>query len=77
MPYTERIGPVLDANPGLDVLVIEGGGNDPSTDLVAFRTAVRRTFAIAKEKQPQARIYVLGPYSPNGAGYADKRAVIR
>ncbi len=74
--YADRIGGVLDANPGLDVLVIEGGGNDPSTDLVAFRTAVASTFATARAKQPTAKIYVLGPYSPNGSGYAEKRAVL-
>jgi len=76
VPYTQRIGSVLDANPDLDVLVIEGGGNDPSNDMVAFRTAVRSTFAIARRKAPEARIYVLGPYSPSGAGYDAKRAVI-
>lgn len=76
VPYTERIGPVLDANPGLEVLVIQGGGNDPDNDLVAFRNAVRTTFSIAKQKAPQTRIYVVGPYSPNGSGYATKRTVI-
>ncbi len=74
--YADRIGGVLEAYPGLDVLVIEGGGNDPSTDLPAFRAAVASTFATARAKQPTARIYVLGPYSPNGSGYADKRAVL-
>lgn len=77
VPYPQRIGGVLDAHPGLDVLVIEGGGNDPENDLAAFRRAVAQTFAIARAKQPTAKIYVLGPYSPNGYGYDGKRQVLR
>lgn len=77
VPYTKRIGPVLDANPNLDVLVIEGGVNDPTTDLAAFRTAVRTTFTIAKQKAPLTKIYVLGPYSPNGSGNSTKRPIIK
>jgi len=74
--YPDRIGSVLDANPNLDVLVIEGGGNDPDTDLAAFRAAVATTFAVARAKEPSTKIYVLGPYSPNGSGYSTKRAVL-
>lgn len=77
MPYPDRIGPVLDAHPGLDVVVIEGGCNDSNNDLTGFRAAVKKTFAIARQKQPLARIYVLGPYAPKGAGNTLKTPIIR
>jgi len=75
--YQNRIGATLDANPNLNVLIIEGGVNDPTTDLAAFRAAVRRTYTITKQKAPRTHVYVLGPYSPNGTGNGSKITIIR
>ena len=77
VPYTQRIGPTLDAmavKP--QVIIIEGGNNDPSTDLVKFRSAVAQTFTIARTKAPLAKIYIVGPYSANGWASA-KVGVVR
>jgi lysophospholipase L1-like esterase len=75
-PYSARIGPFLDAHPGLQALVIEGGGNDPASDQIALTNAVTATFDTIKTKAPTAHVYVLGPYSPNGSGYAVQRSII-
>lgn len=75
--YQNRIGAVLEANPGQQVLVIEGGSNDPISDPAAFRAAVRRTYSIAREKLPTARIYVLGPYSQYTYTNPTKLGIIR
>ena len=74
LPYPSRIGPFLDAHPGLQVLVMSGGNNDPAGS--ALTAAVNKTFDIIKAKAPTLTVYVLGPYSPTGYGYDSQRAII-
>lgn len=75
-PYPVRIGAFLDAHPGMQALVIEGGGNDSGSDIAALTNAVNTTFDVVKTKVPGTKIYVLGPYSPNGSGYTTQRSII-
>lgn len=73
-----RIGAVLDANPDLDVLVIEGGYNDYPMK-TTFREAVRRTYATAKDKTGPygTRVVVLGIYTPSGSGGSGINTVLK
>lgn len=75
--YLDRLPGVLDANPNLGVLVIEGSGNDDPFTATDLRAAVDKALAIAKAKEPNARIYVVGPYAPPAGGYAAQVQVVR
>ena len=75
--YQNRIAATLDANPGMEVLLVIGGNNDPGADLVAFRSAVHNTYRIIGEKRGAMRVYVIGQYSPTGRVNAGKEAVIQ
>ena len=77
VPYTDRIGPFLDANPNLQALIVEGGGNDPP-DASVLTPAVNSVFDTIKAKDPNLRVYVLGPYSFDSDGeYPTQRSVIQ
>ncbi len=76
-PYTDRIGPFLDANPDLKALIVEGGGND-APDASVLTPAVNSVFDTIKAKAPGLRVYVLGPYSSDSDGeYPTQRSVIQ
>jgi lysophospholipase L1-like esterase len=62
------------------VVVIAGGNNDarggPFSPVV-FRAAVRSTLQQVKTALPAAKLVVVGPYSPDGTGYAAQRTIER
>jgi lysophospholipase L1-like esterase len=51
-----------------DVVLLEGGTNDArvGSDPVAVRAAVRQVVAEVQQRQPQARIVLMGAYDPPG-----------
>lgn len=75
-PYTERIEDAVDGT-YYDVVVVAGGNNDAGSafDPVVFRAAVRNVLAQVRRSLPEAHIVVLGPYSPDGTGYAAQRVI--
>lgn len=62
-PYTVRIGSFLDANPTLDALVVEGGGNDGGVSETTEEAAAGQVFDTIQAHNPLLKVYVLGPYS--------------
>lgn len=75
-PYPERITEAVDGA-YYDVVVVAGGNNDDSADFdpVAFRAAVRTVLGQVRTSLPDAQLVVLGPYSPDGTGYAVQRQI--
>jgi lysophospholipase L1-like esterase len=74
--YPDNIGRYLSAR-SYRVVIVAGGNNDAHRGFspAAFRAAVRSTLAQVKRAQPDARLVVLGPYSPNGSGYTQQRRI--
>lgn len=74
--YVERIAAAVEGS-YYDVVVVAGGNNDdtPAFDPEAFRTAVRTVLDQIKTSLPEAHLVVMGPYSPDGAGYRAQRAI--
>ena len=74
--YVERIPAAVEGS-YYDVVVIAGGNNDDTAtfDPTQFRTAVRTVLGQVRTSLPEAHLVVLGPYSPDGTGYAEQRAI--
>jgi lysophospholipase L1-like esterase len=76
--YDKNIGQYL-AGSHYKVVIIAGGNNDAQGAFspVAFRTAVRSTLQQVRTALPDARLVVVGPYSPNSTGFAPQRLIER
>ena len=74
--YVERIAAAVEGS-YYDVVVVAGGNNDDTDafDPARFRTAVRTVLQQVRTSLPDAELVVLGPYSPDGTGYAQQRAI--
>lgn len=75
-PYPERIEAAV-SGAYYDVVVIAGGNNDATKDFdpEPFRMAVRAVLQQVRTSLPQAKLVVLGPYSPTGFGYTKQRRI--
>jgi hypothetical protein len=76
--YRENIGQFLTGT-HYRVVVVAGGNNDAVARFspALFRAAVRSTLHQVRLSLPEAKLVVLGPYSPNGSGYAAQRIIER
>lgn len=74
--YVERIAAAVEGS-YYDVVVVAGGNNDANAafDPTRFRTAVRTVLQQVRTSLPDAQLVVLGPYSPDGTGYEQQRAI--
>jgi lysophospholipase L1-like esterase len=76
--YEDNIGQYVDGA-RYRVVIIAGGNNDARKGFSpgAFRAAVRSTFDHVRRALPDAKLVVLGPYSPSGTGYTIQRTIER
>ena len=64
--YPDRVGAFLKLHPTADLVIIEGGINDYTSDLAVYRTAVDRTYDTVRAVLPGARVAIVPGYSANG-----------
>ena len=76
VPYTKRISAAAGAA-DYDVIVLQGSGNDNEIGTEAqLSAAFDDVVSKARAAAPNAKIVVLGPYTPGGRPYVRERSVL-
>jgi lysophospholipase L1-like esterase len=76
--YADNIAQYVD-DAHYRVVIVAGGNNDARKGFSPedFRAAVRATLQHVRHALPDAKLVVVGPYSPDGTGYTDQRTIER